>query len=259
MRGARALLIALTALIALAVPAQAELAQDGDLRVAFQGALAPSTLPRSTPAPVAVSVAGDIKVLAGAPLPQLRTITVAINRAGHLYDKGLPTCKVKSIQPATEAEARAQCPEAIVGSGHVTVQAHIPNQPFFSVDAKLLAFNGPRRNGHKLILAQVYSTAPPGAFVLTFTVKKAPGVFGTTMSTTLPKSAQGWAYLSHFDMTLKRTYHYKGRQRSYVSAACAAPQGFSSAPFPFARATYGFDNGQKLSTTVNKSCKVSGA
>ncbi len=258
MRGARALLVTIAALVCLAVPARAELAQDGDLRVAFQGALAPSTLPRTIPAPVAVSVAGDIKVLAGAPLPQLRTITVAINRAGHLYDKGLPTCKVKSIQPATEAEARSECRDAIVGSGHVTVEAHIPNQAYFSVKAKLLAFNGPRKNGHKLILAQVYSTAPPGAFVLTFTVKKAPGVFGTTMSTTLPRSAQGWAYLSHFDMTLKRTYTYNGHQRSYVSAACAAPKGFSSAPFPFARATYGFDNGQRLSTTVNKSCKVAG-
>jgi hypothetical protein len=258
MRAARLGLAALALTLALALPAQAELSQQGNLIVAFQGGLAPSKLPRRTPAPVAVTVAGDIKATGGAMLPQLRTISVAINRAGRLFDKGLPTCRVKSIQPATEAEARSVCPQAIVGSGHVTVQARIPAQEPFSVKAKLLAFNGPKRHGHKLILAQVYAKSPPGAFVLAFTVKKQAGLFGTTMSTALPPSAQGWAYLSHFDMTLDRQYRYQGKERSYVSAACAAPAGFPGAVFPFARATYGFDNGQSLTTTVVRSCKVAG-
>jgi hypothetical protein len=258
MRGARALLIALGLLACLGVPAQAELSQEGSLIVAFDGGLSPTTLPRTVPAPVAVRVAGDVKATKDAPLPQLRTISVAINRAGRLYAGGLPTCEVKSIQPATEAEARQVCPQAIVGTGHVTVEARIPSQAPFSVKAKLLAFNGPKRNGHKLILAQVYAKAPPGAFVLAFTVRKQAGLFGTTMSTSLPPSAQGWAYLSHFDMTLKRRYRFHGRTRSYISAACSAPAGFPGAVFPFARATYGFDNGQSLTTTVVRSCRVAG-
>ena len=48
------------------------------------------------------------------------------------------------------------------------MQVHIPSQPPFTVKAKLLAFNGPRKNGHKLILAQAYARKPPGAFILTF-------------------------------------------------------------------------------------------
>jgi hypothetical protein len=248
------------ALLLGAVAAEAELNQEGDLIVGFKGALSPTTLPRKVPAPIAVTVDGDIRDADGEEgrLPQLRKITVAINRAGELYDKGLPTCAVKSIQPATEAEAQRVCGDAIVGRGHVTVQARIPSQAPFSVGAKLLAFNGPRRNGHKLILAQVYSSAPPGAFILAFTVKHRGGLYGTTMSTTLPKSAQGWAYLQHFDMTLKRTYTYEGKRRSYISAACAVPAGLPGAVFPFAKATYGFDNGQSLTTTVVRSCKVRG-
>lgn len=238
--------------------AEAELSQDGNLIVAFDGDLAPTTLPRATNVPVAVSVAGDIKATQGAPLPQLRTISVAINSAGRLYDKGLPTCRVKSIQPATEAEARATCPRAIVGSGRVSVEVHIPTQAPFTVDAKLLAFNGPKRNGRKLILAQVYSKAPPGTFVLTFSATDRGGLFGTVLSTTLPKSAQAWAYLTHFDMTLERTYTYRGKRRSYVSAACRAPAGFPGAVFPFARARYGFDDGRELRTTVMRSCRVGG-
>ena len=105
-------------------------------------------------------------------------------------------------------------------------------------------------------MAQVYSEDPPGAFVLTFTLKKQPGLYGTVMSTTLPKEAMGWAYLTHFDMTLHRTYTYRGKRRSYVSAACGAPPGFHTALFPLARATYTFADGQALSVPLARSCRV---
>jgi hypothetical protein len=259
MRSRRAsALIAIAALLCLAASASAELSRDGDLIVSFDGALAPKQLPRREPAPVAISVAGDVRTAKGAPLPQLRTIVVAINSAGRLYDRGLPTCEVDSIQSATEFEARRVCGGAIVGSGHVTVEAHLPSQRPFAVKAGLLAFNGSSRDGHKLILAQVYARNPPGAFVLTFAVRDRGGLFGTTLSTSLPPSARSWAYLTHFDMTLKRRYRYGGKSHSYVSAACAAPAGFPGAVFPFARATYGFDDGRLLKTTVVRSCRVRG-
>ena len=242
--------------LALAGPASAELTQQGKLLVGFNGGLSPKTLPRNKPAPVAVKVEGDIKTTQGAPLPQLRTITVAINRAGRLDDKGLPTCNVDAIQPATEAEAQTLCHRSIVGSGHVSLQAHIQGQHSFPVEGKLLAFNGPKKHGKKIVLAQVYSDDPPGAFVLTFTLKKQPGLFGTVMSTTLPAEAMGWAYLTHFDMTLDRSYRHKGVIHSYVSAACSAPAGFPGAVFPFAKASFGFAGGQKLRTTVVRSCRV---
>jgi hypothetical protein len=249
-----------TAALGAGAPARAELSQQGNLIASFDGGLWPTRLPRRAPAPVAVRVAGNVRDAAGneAQLPQLRTIAVAINRQGRLFDRGLPSCEVSAIQPSTEAGARAQCGAAIVGSGHVTAQVRIPNQPSFSVHAKLLAFNGPHRNGHRLILAQAYAREPPGAFILPFTLRQKGGLFGTVLSTTLPPSAQSWAYITHFDMTLHRTYAYRGARRSYVSAACSAPAGFRSAIFPFARATYGFDDGRRLTTTVGGRCTVRG-
>jgi hypothetical protein len=239
-------------------PAQAALTQDDDLVVSFDAALHPGTLPRATRVPVAVRVAGNVWSASGdeAHLPQLRTISVAINRQGRLFDRGLPTCDIASIQPASERAARKICGGAIVGSGHVRLQARLPTQPLAEIKAKLLAFNGPRRNGHKLILAQAYARNPPGAFVLVFRLSRRPGLFGTVMSTTLPRKAQHWAYLTHFDMTLQRTYTYRGKLRSYVSAACEAPAGFETALFPFARATYGFDDSRSLETGVAKTCHV---
>jgi len=257
---ARHLICALAlAALGLAVPAAGEVSQQGHLVTTFESELAPKTLPRKALAPVAVRVAGDFKTTKGAKLPQLRTISVAINSAGRLYDKGLPTCRLATIQPATEAAAQSLCHKAIVGGGHVTVQVHIENQASFAVKGNLLAFNGPTRHGQKLILAQVYAKDPPGAFVLTFRLKRGPGLFGTVMSTSLPASARGWAYLSHFDMTLDRRYRYRGKARSYISAACAAPAGFPGAVFPLAKARYGFANGQTLKTTVVRSCKVGGS
>jgi hypothetical protein len=258
MRARRSVFAAIAIALCLAIPVQAEVSQQGDLITSFEGDLLPRKLPRKTLAPVSVRVAGDFKTTKGAQLPQLRTISVAINRAGRLYDKGLPTCRLATIEPATEEAAQKLCGQAIVGSGHVTVGVHIENQAPFEVKANLLAFNGPREHGHKLILAQVYAKDPPGAFVLTFRLRRGPGLFGTVMSTSLPASARGWAYLSHFDMTLDRRYRYRGEARSYVSAACGAPAGFPGAVFPLAKARYGFANGQALKTTVVRSCRVRG-
>ncbi len=258
MRAPHLLAAALAAALCLAIPASAEVSQQGNLITTFEGDMAPKTLPRKALAPVAVRVAGDFKAAKGAKLPQLRKISVAINSAGHLEDEGLATCRLARIEPATEKEAQKICHRAIVGSGHVSVGVHIENQAAFEVKANLLAFNGPTEHGRKLILAQVYAKDPPGAFVLTFRLKKQPGLFGTVMSTQLPASAQGWAYLSHFDMTLDRRYRSHGKARSYVSAACGAPAGFPGAVFPLAKASYGFANGQTLRTTVVRSCRVGG-
>jgi hypothetical protein len=244
------------AALCLAVPAGAEVNQQGHLITTFDGGLSPTTLPRESVAPVAVSVGGSFKTNAHKPLPQLRTISVAINGAGQLDDTGLPVCKVSAIQPATEGNAKQLCHRSIVGTGHVAVGVHLENQEPFTVDASLLAFNGPTEHGHKEILAQVYSKDPPGAFVLTFHLSNRPGLFGTVMTTQLPKTAQPWAYLSEFEMTLDRKYKYHGKSHSFVSAACAAPAGFPGAVFPLAKANYGFANGQHLKTTIVRSCKV---
>jgi hypothetical protein len=240
------------------IPVHAELSQDGELITSFDSTLSPTRLPRKDAVPIAVTVSGNVKNAHAEndKIPQLRTISVGINSAGELFDKGLPTCRIRTIQPATERQARKVCGKAIIGTGQVTVLVRFPAQPTFVLKGSLLAFNGPNHHGKKLILAQIYSSNPPSAFVLPFTVIRTGGLFGTVMRTELPPSAQGWAYLTHFDMTLDRQYRYRGKSRSYVSAACAAPSGWHGAIFPFARATYGFGNGQKLTTTVTRTCQV---
>lgn len=257
-RVAKVCLLSVALLVGLATLAEAELSRKGDLIVSFEGGISPKRLPRTGGAPVTVRVGGNVKTTNGLRLPQLRKISVAINRAGKLDDTGLPTCKISSIQPATEEVARRKCADSIVGNGHVTLVVRLPSQSDYISRNNLLAFNGPHRDGKKLILAQVYSKNPPGSIILTFEVKKHGGVYGNVIETELPKYAEGWAYLTQFEMNLGRTYRYRGKTHSYVSAACAAPAGFPGALFPFGKASYYFGTGEVLSTKINRTCKVAG-
>ncbi len=250
---AAALLIAL----GVAGAAQAEVEQQGNVIVAFDGGIAPRALPRTGMAPVAVTIDSTFKSSEGLdPPPQLRTISIGINRAGKIYDRGLPTCRVRKIQPATIRAAKKLCRNAIVGSGHVQVRVHLANQPPFTFKGPLLVFHAERSGGDRRLLAQVYGRKPPSAFVLNFRIVKTAGEFGTVIKTSLPKSARKWAYVTHFDMKLKRTYIYAGKRRSYVNANCAAPAGFPGAVYNFAQANFGFAGGKHVTTSLVRDCTV---
>ncbi|HEU5143304.1 MAG TPA: hypothetical protein VFU04_09130 [Solirubrobacterales bacterium] len=236
---------------------QADLVQDGNLLVSFDGAISPKALPRAQTAPVAVKVETAIRATDGSdPPPQLRSITIGINRQGKIFDRGLPTCRVREIQPTTIAAARRICGGAIVGNGNVGVRVHLPNQPPFTFKGPLLVFNAERAGGKRQLLAQVYGTRPPSAFVLRFTIDRRKGTFGTQIRTVLPQAARRWAYLTHFQMRLKRTYTFRGKRHSYVNAACAAPAGFPGAVYPFARANFEFAGGRRIDSTLLRDCKV---
>lgn len=257
MKAAR--LIGLVAALAIGATtaASADLVKRGNLLVSFDGGIAPTKLPRHSPAPVSMAVDSTIRTTDGAdPPPQLRTIAIAINRKGRLFDRGLPTCRVRRIQPSTMAAARKVCGDALVGSGRVDVRIHFANQRPFTLTAPMLVFNAEPVRGKRRILAQIYGRRPPSAIVLPFRIAKRRGTFGTVVWTSLPKAAQRWAYMTHFEMKLQRTYRYRGRQWSYVSASCAAPAGFPGAVFPFAKARFGFADGRTVTSTLIRSCTV---
>jgi hypothetical protein len=259
MTARRKILLWAAGLLALAAaPAWAVSNGEGDLVLTFDGGIRPTTLPRHRPAPVQVWVSGSVRSTSGDPtrVPQVRRIEVAINRQGRLDDRGLPVCRPRQIRKAKEAKAKRACGAALVGRGRVAVQARLDNQAPSLVQARLLAFNGPSRNGRKLILAQAYSGKPPASFIFSFTVSRRRGTFGTVLSTTLAPTVRRWAYLTEFQMTLGRRYVYRGREHSFISAACNAPAGFDSPLYPFARATYALADGRSFEMSQANRCHV---
>lgn len=250
-------LILTTALLALglATLAQAEIKQQGDLRISFDGELTPHALPRTGSAPVKVAVGAKIAATNGATPPQLRRISIAINRNGHFTPAGLPICSLKEIQPSTTADALKACRRSLVGEGSFSAKVLLPQQAPFPSQGKVFAFNG-TFNGAPAVLAHVYGTNPvPTSYTIPFAISPTKGTYGTVLSASLPQVTSDWGYVTGLQMTLGRTFTYRGHKRSYLSAACPAPKGISLASFPFARARFDFGK-RTVTSTLTRSCKV---
>jgi hypothetical protein len=252
------LALSAVALVAAAVPASAEVAQQGTLRVSFEGKIAPHQLPRQGTAPVAVTLAGQIKTTDGADPPQLRTISLAINRNGRLDYKGLPRCNFHQIQPASTVEAKESCRKSLIGRGTFKANVALPEQSPFPSNGTILAFNG-NLHGKPVIYAHIYGTEPlPTSFTLPFHIKQGKGDYATTLVADLPQVAAEWGFVRSLSLTLQRNFSYRGKRHSYLSAGCPAPKGFPGATFAFARAAFGFEDGSMLSSTLTRSCGVRG-
>jgi len=249
------------ALIALAAAgsslASGAVVQQDDLRITVQSQILPFKLPRTTTAPIAVFIAGHIASPSGATPPQLQKMSVKVNRHGLLQSKGLPTCSLPEVQPATTQRALSQCADALVGSGRFWATIVLPDQRPYPTRGRLLVFNG-RVKGKAVLFAHIYTQIPfASSFVITFAIKHiSQGPYGTELSASLPQALGSWGFVDRIKLTLKRKYTYRGKQRSYFNAGCPAPSGTMATSFPLALASFEFAQGKRLTLGVDKSCRV---
>lgn len=242
--------LALASLLVLALPAAGEVVQKQGVRVAVVGSLAPQRLPRHGSVPVSVGVSGKIGFSNRATPPQLKRLSIAINRQGRFSFKGIPNCRIGRIDPSTTAQAMAACGSSLIGEGHFSADVRLPEQSPFPSEGKLLAFNGKVR-GERAIFAHIYGTQPVDtSYVLPFLITHTSGTFGTTLEASLPQATGEWGFVTGISLKLNR--------RGFISAGCPAPEGISEAVFPMVRTSFGFAGGLKMSQTLNRSCKPSG-
>lgn len=228
------------------------------VRVDFDGKLTPHVLPRHGTAPVGIIVDARISATGGQDPPQLRRITIAINRNGHFTSTGLPVCRVDQIQPSTTDGALAACRGSLVGEGSFSANVKLPQQSPFPSAGKVLAFNG-KVNGKPAILAHIYGTEPaPTSTVLPFLLRKSHGTFGTTLEASLPQATGSWGYVTGLRMNLRRRFSYRGHSRSFLSAGCPAPAGFPSAAFPLAKTSFAFADSLTLNAVLSRTCTALG-
>jgi hypothetical protein len=248
----------IVAAVALAAVAGAEVKRSGAITVIFNGGISPRKLPRHGTMPVGVQMGGKIKSSDSANPPVLKRIVLDINRAGVIQTRGLGRCGLRKLKVATPAGAKRACANALVGGGSVTSRVSLPEQGAFASIGSLLAFNA-RYKGRPALFAQVSSGAPlPLTYVIIFKVKKRKGTFGTSLIGILPPIASSYGYISAFNLSLRRTYRFKGRRMSYASAGCPAPKGFNSVTFPMAKVTYIFEEGTSITETLNRECRAKG-
>ena len=244
--------------LVLAAGVGAEVVQDGSLRVSFGAGVSPHKLPRARKAPVAVSFAGQITTTDGTEPPQLQNISVAINRSARLDYNGLPACHYHQIQPASTSEAIEACPDSVVGEGSFRAAVALPEQSPFPSEGRVVAFFG-TVHGEHVLFAQIYGEKPlPQSTVIIFRFGHQSGTYGLTLNAALPQVAAEWGHVSAVELTLTRVFRYRGRERSFLSADCPAPSGFTIATAPFAKVSFGFEDGRVLQSTMVRSCKVAG-
>jgi hypothetical protein len=233
----------------------AETVQQGNLRVSFKGHMTPHNLPRTSLAPVKLSVSGKVTSPGDKTRP-LRRMTIAINRHGKIDTGRLPVCSIDEIQPATNGDALAACGPALVGEGTFTADAQFEGQSGGTSRGKLYAFNG-RVNGHPAILAHVYGSLPGlTSYTMPFIISRTKGTFGIVLKANLPQLTKDGGQITGISMTLGRSYSYGGTTHHYLSASCPAPADVPRAVYPFAKASFGFAGGRTLTATQALSCAV---
>ena len=132
-----------------------------------------------------------------------------------------------------------------------------PGRDRVLVDGDTLAFNS-SKEGKPALLLHIYGSTPVQvAFVLTFRIVRVEsGTFGTIFVARIPKIASELGYVSDIDLTFGRRYEFRGEERSFLSARCAAPAGFPGAIFTLARGSFTFSNGQRITSSLARNCWV---
>ncbi|MDX6602412.1 MAG: hypothetical protein QOF13_1614 [Solirubrobacterales bacterium] len=252
-----ALAVLLLACLPVGAAAARQFVQEGNLRVAFDARLLPHALPREREVPVTVQLAGAVRTTDGSTPPQLREISIAMNRAGIVSVAGLPSCSSSELQQTSTDAALRQCRGALVGHGHFAANVNFPGSPVFPARGTVLVFNSTSK-GQMSLLLHLYGSSPVrAAFVLPFKIsRQSKGKFGTVFSTRLPRLASDQGYVTDIDLKIGRTYSYRGERRSFISASCAAPAGFPGAIFELAKASFSFAGGQRLITHLPGDCRV---
>ncbi len=247
----------LLACLPAGVAAARQFVQQGTLRVAFEAKLLPHSLPRERNAPVTVHLAGAIRTTDGSTPPTLREISIAMNRAGVVSAKGLPSCGAPELQQTSTEAALALCRNALVGRGHFEANVDFVGTPIFPARGTVLVFNSSTRKRPGLLLHLYGSSPVRAAFVLPFRIsRQSEGRFGTVFTTHIPRLASDKGYVTDIDLTIGRTYRYRGAKRSFISASCAAPAGFTGAFYELAKATFTFAGDQKLTSRLPGDCRV---
>ncbi|MGD9736983.1 MAG: hypothetical protein AB7V58_15475 [Solirubrobacterales bacterium] len=249
-------LAALVAALLSAGLARGEIAQQDGVRLSFDVQFRPQALPRDRPAPVSASFAGRISALDGGAPPRVRRLSIGFDRRGVVSTRGLPFCRRGDLQSVSTGAALARCGDALLGRGHFAAFIDFPPSGF-TVRGPALAFNG-RQGGRPVVLLHVYVSTPVrAALVIPMRISRPPqGRFGTVLSTKVPRLAGGAGYLTGIGLTLNRRYRSGGRIRSFVSASCPAPAGFTVDVFNLARGSFEFADGQRANVALSRTCRV---
>ena len=252
-------LIAVLAIAALAIAAVAQAVaaptkvRAGNLTIIIDANLSPTKLSKKKPTPIALTVQGSIKSNDGSHPAALKTLDLQFDKHGKIFTKGLPTCTVGKLQAQLTSAARKVCKKALIGTGRVTAEIALAEQPPFNASGPLLIFNGKPKGNKPVLIFHVYANVPaPTAFVTTGVIGKGKGKYGTDTAIAIPTIVSGQGSLTSFKAKIpKKSWTYKHKKVSLLTATCPSGHLFAHGDFAFA-------DGKKFAGNIVKSCTPKG-
>jgi hypothetical protein len=252
-RRARAVLLgaAAMALAALIVSsAMGDTVKTPEMEIFIEGGITPKKLSKKTPTPITLNIEGSIKNLKEPTErpPALSTLALEFDKHGAINTKGLPTCSVSKLQNTTTQAAEKACKPSLVGKGEVEAKIKFPEQAEFPAKGPLLIFNGTPQGGKPVLIFHVYADVPaPTTFVTSGVISKGHGKYGTSTLIQIPTIVGGQGSLTAFQAKIQKSWTYKGKKQSLLTATCPTGQLFAHGAFDFA-------NGTSISGEIIKPC-----
>ncbi len=223
----------------------------GDIIVTAEGGFSPKSLPRHEDAPITLHGGGRISTVSGALPPILKTLDLEFDRHGSVQTTGLPVCTAAKLAATTTAQARRNCPGAIVGEGEGKAIVKFPEQAPIPASSPITLFNGPKVHGDDTVLAHAYLSVPaPTTYIVPVVIERIhDGVYGYRTKATIPKIAGGAGVPISGHLRIGRRWTYKGRHYSYVNARCETGHLQAKGEFTFSDGTF-------LTGTFLRPCSV---
>lgn len=253
-RGAKVALLgaAVTVLAALVVSSAMgdTVIKTPEMEIKLEGGITPKRLSKKTPTPITLNVEGSIKNIKEPEErpPALSTLALEFDKHGAINTKGLATCSETKLQNTTTQAAEAACKPSLVGKGEVEAEIKFPEQKEFPAKGPLLIFNGTPQGGKPVLIFHVYADVPaPTTFVTSGVISKAHGKYGTSTLIKIPTIVGGQGSLTAFSAKIQKSWSYKGKKQSLLTATCPTGKLFAHGAFAFA-------NGTSFSGELIKSC-----
>jgi hypothetical protein len=234
-----AMAVALAVIAAASALAKPEVVRVGTLFLRDNGGISPAKLPRHELAPISANLNAKIGTTDGSHPPAIRSVNLDFDKTIQVNARGLPSCTERQLVARSTVSAKNACANAIIGSGEGEVEVAFPEQQPFSATGPIVLFNGGVHGGATLILIHTYVAVPaPTAVIATAKLTKIHrGRYGTHVIARIPPIAGGAGSVTKFKLTIKRSFTYKDKKQSYLTASCPTGHYYTEGEVGFADGT----------------------
>ncbi len=214
--------VGLALIVAASALAKPEVVRVGNLFLRDNGGISPTKLPRHRQVPISANLNAQIGTIDGTHPPAIESVIADFDKSIQVNAKGLPVCRYDQLVARSTATAKRACPDAIVGSGEGEVEVAFPEQEPIDAKGPIVLFNGGVHGGTTLLFIHTYVDVPaPTAVIATVKITHIHrGHYGLHTVSRIPAIAGGAGSVTKFKLTINRTFTYRGKQESYLTASC---------------------------------------